>query len=169
MPRARNVDVSITQEVNTAAIALTPAIKRLGRLLGKLDPATLPVGAAADLLYDLRQLGKTAAALTVPLLEVTVPATKALEDYFVDTLRVGESSGVQGMRSRIQITEDFVPTVEDWDLFYKHIKRTGDFDLLNKAVNRAAVRERWDAKKQVPGTGKFIAKKVSCTKLGGKS
>ena len=52
--------------------------------------------------------------------------------------------------------------------FYAHLKKTGDFELLNRALNRAAVNERWAAHKQVPGVGKFHVKKVSCTKLGGK-
>ncbi len=59
--------------------------------------------------------------------------------------------------------------VKDWDAFYKYVARTKSFDLLNRAVNREAARERWDARKQVPGMDKFHAKKVSCTKLNGKS
>lgn len=72
------------------------------------------------------------------------------------------------MRSRVQITENSVPVVADWTKFYAHIKKTGSFELLNRAVNRESVKERWELKKQVPGVTAFHAKKVSCTVLRGK-
>jgi hypothetical protein len=77
---------------------------------------------------------------------------------------------VQGQAARVQVTDSAVPTVEaeGWPKLYAYIKRTGSFDLLNRAVNRSAVTERWDNKKQVPGVTVFHVKKVSCTKLGGK-
>jgi hypothetical protein len=70
--------------------------------------------------------------------------------------------------ARVQITESVVPNLEDPVKFYAFLKKTGDFELLNRALNRAAVNERWAARKQVPGVGKFHVKKVSCTKLGGR-
>lgn len=166
--KPKQLDIEITAEVIAASKALAPAVKRLNKALAKLDPAKLPVGTASDLLYDLEQVCRLVPNLAAPFNDVINPAIKALEDHFIQALKVGESSGVQGMHSRVQVTESAVPNVEDWSKFYAYIAKNKAFELLNKAVNRVAVRERWEAKKQVPGVGKFIAKKVSCTKLSGK-
>jgi hypothetical protein len=164
-------ELTVAVELQAAQKAMAPAVKRLARALATVAPdrlKSLPVGALADTLYDLRGLNKQLSVLLAPFTDLTEPAIKAIEEFFVDSLRVGEASGVQGMRSRVQVTESVIPVAEDWAKFYKYLKRTGEFELLNRAINRPAVAERWDAKKQVPGVGKFVAKKVSCTKLGGK-
>jgi len=156
--------------VQAAIKALAPALKRLSGPLSKLDPAKLPMGQVADLLYDLRQSAKLLTTTVAGFDDVIPPAIKALEEHFIQSLKVGEASGVQGMRSRVQVTDDPVPVVkpEAWSKLYAYIARTKQWELLNKAINRAAVKERWAAKKQVPGVDVFHVKKVSCTKLGGK-
>lgn len=160
--------IDITSEVQAAAKILGPALTRLNKALLNLDPRDYAVGAVADLLGEIRLVAKMVPNLNAPFGDILDPTIKTLEDHFVNTLAVGESSGVQGMRSRVQVTESIIPTVDNWPKFYEHIRKTKSFDLLNRAVNRAAVGERWDAKKQVPGVGKFHAKKVSVTKLRGK-
>jgi hypothetical protein len=164
--------LDIVPEVTAASKALAPAVKRLNKVLEKLDYDKLPIGSIADSLYDLKQLTKMLNTLTAPFDDLVLPSVKATEEHFIQTLAVGESSGVQGLKSRVQVTENVIPVVEvsadGWAKLYAHIKKTGHFDLLNKALNRAAVQERWDAKKQVPGVSKFHAKKVSVTKLSGK-
>lgn len=164
----QQIKLDITAEVTAAQTALSPAVKRLNKILEKLALDKLPVGVVADALYDLKQLTKMLNTLTAPFDDLVLPSVKLVEAHFVSTLAVGESSGTQGMRSRIQITETAIPVPDDWPKTYAHIKTTGEFELLNKQLNREAVKERWDAKKQVPGVTKFIAKKVSCTKLSGK-
>lgn len=160
--------LELTVEVGAAAKALAPAVKRLEKALKKLDPKGLPIGALSDMLYDLRALGKLPQSLATPFDDLLAPVIKQVEEHFIQTLAVGESSGVQGKRSRTQISEAIIPVVKNWPLFYKHIKKTGEFELMNRAVNRAAVSERWDLKKRVPGVEPFHAKRVSCTKLSGK-
>jgi hypothetical protein len=167
-PSKKAPSVDVAAELAAAAKALAPAVKRLTKALGALDPEALPIGAASDLLYDLRGLTSQLNGLTAPFGDITGPAVKTLEEYFINSLAVGESSGVQGMHSRSQVTDSAVPVVNDWTAFYAHIAKTKSWELLNKAVNRAAVTERWDLKKQVPGVGVFHAKRVSCTKLNGK-
>jgi hypothetical protein len=160
--------LDITPEVTAASKALSPAVKRLTKILAGFDADSIPYGALADSLYDLKQLSKILNSITVPFDDLLLPSVKATEEHFVQKLAVGESSGVQGLKSRVQVTESIIPVVKDWEKFYAHIKKKGEFELLNRAVNRAAVQERWDAKKQVPGVDKFHAKKVSVTKLSGK-
>ena len=170
MPSPPKLDVAI--EVAAASKALKPALTRLTKALPKLAPEEYPIGALADTLYELRQLNKVLSTVTAPFDDVIGPAIKAAEEYFIQKLAVGESSGVQGKKSRVQITDSVVPVVDTehdgWAKFYAYIKKTGEFELLNRAPNRVAIVERWDQKKQVPGITKFVSKKVSCTKLSGK-
>jgi hypothetical protein len=154
--------------LEAASKALLPAFKRIQKALTGLDPNKLPAGSLSDFLYELRDLPKLLANLTAPFGDLIPEKIKELEEHFVKTLTVGEASGIQGQRARVQITESAIPVVEDWPKLYAFIKRTNSFELLNRAPNRGSIQERWDAKKQVPGVGKFIAKKVSCTKLRGK-
>jgi hypothetical protein len=160
-------DVDITKEVAAAVKALAPAVKRLEKAL-RLDLKGLDLGPLADYLYDLRQAQHAVNTVTAAFDDVLPPVVKTVEEHFIQELAAGESSGVQGRRSRVQVTDTPIPQVADWPKFYQYIKRTGAFELLNRAVNRAAVAERWDQKKQVPGVTVFHAKKVSCTKLNGK-
>ena len=162
-------DVDIAKELQAAVRALEPARRRLEKAL-RADPAKLPTGALADLLYDLREARRRLGALTEPLDDLLAPAAKAVEEHFVKTLKADEASGVQGRYSRVQVTPHDIPTVnpEGWPKLYAYIRRTGAFELLNRAVNREAVKERWKDKKQVPGVTVFHDKRVSCTKLNGK-
>jgi hypothetical protein len=163
--KAPNVDIA--KEVAAAAKALAPAAKRLASALQKLDPEKLPFGAASDLLYQLRAVVAMVPNLNQPFDDVLSPAIKTLNDHFINSLAVGESSGVQGMTSRTQVTDNPVPVIAEggWPKFYAHVKKTGEFELLNRALNRAAIKERWEARKQVPGVTVFHDKRVSCTKL----
>jgi CBS-domain-containing membrane protein len=162
--------VDISKELKAATGALQPAAKRLTTLLAKLDPAKIPAGAASDLLYDLRQAVKQLGGVTAAVDDVVSPAVKLLEEHFVDTLAADEASGLQGMHSRTQVTESAVPVIkpEDWLKFLSYVAKTKQWELLQHKVNTEAVRERWKEKKQVKYVGVFHAKKVSCTKLGGK-
>lgn len=161
-------NLDITKELAAAERALRPAAERLKKALKGLKPGSLPIGALSDLLYQLRNVKNLVPSLSAPFDDVLRPVEKVVEEYFIQTLAVGESSGIQGMSSRTQITESVIPTVEDWIAFYGYVRKNNAFELLNRAVNREAVRERWEAKKQVPGVKAFHAKKVSCTKLSGK-
>lgn len=90
---------------------------------------------------------------------------KKLSQYLLQELQYAELEGVTGKFGRIEVKEKEVASVEDWTKFYAHIKRMNAFDLLNKAVNQKAVKERWENKKQVPGVGVFNKKSLSLTKV----
>jgi hypothetical protein len=168
MVNAKAPNIDIAKEVALATQALAPAAKRLEKALAGLDPEKLPAGALADFLYDLKQVGKLLASVTAPFDDFLPKTVKSVEDNFVNTLEVGESSGVQGFTSRVQVTESAIPTLDNPQKFYAYVRKNNAFELLNRALNRAAIQERWDAKKQIPGIGVFHAKRVSCTKLAGK-
>ncbi len=163
--------VDVGKEIAAALKALDPAAKRLKKALAALDPASLPVGAAVDLLYQVRAARAALGNLTKPICEdLLKPAEDTLEEHFIQTLEVGESSGVQGRAARVQVSSSPQPVVkpEDWEKFFSWVAKTHQWELLQRKVNKESVRERWDNKKQVKFVGVFNAKTVSCTKLAQK-
>lgn len=128
---------------------------------GKKKPK-IPTNPAdcADLLYTTREkrLALQKDITAYEELETT------LKDYFINTMSK-KSTGISGSVANVQLEKKVIPTVEDWPKFYAHIKKTGQWDLMQKRVADTAVQERWDAKKEVPGVGRFNVIKVSCTKL----
>jgi len=171
MPASKKVpSLAITEEIKAAGKALAPAVRRLEKAFKDFDPATVPVGALVDLLYAVRQAAQLPKTLVTPFDDILSPLEKVVQDHFINTLAVGESSGVQGQMSRVQVTSSDVPVVkpEDWAKFFQFVSKTKQWELLQHKVNTEAVRERWRNKKQVKFVGTFTAKKVSCTKLSGK-
>jgi hypothetical protein len=122
-------------------------------------PKTL--GACADALYTTRQQRLTEQK------DITAfeAIEKALKEHLITTLPKSDQTGAQGRLARVTVVTKKIPIVEDWEAFYKHIKKTNQFDLLNRALNVAAVQERWDSGKAVPGVGSFNAVSVSVNKL----
>jgi hypothetical protein len=131
-------------------------IDREGNFVFPASPA-----ARADILYAAERLRFD--------LQHRVEKLKKLEgeldEYFIETLPKSEASGIAGSVARVQIKTSIVPVVEDWEKFYAHVKRTGNFELLQRRLSTSAVEERWENKKQIPGVGTFQAKKVSVTKI----
>jgi len=122
-------------------------------------PKTL--GACADKIYELRDKRLVAQKLV----DAIEAEEKALKEHVINTLPKSEATGVAGKMARATVVTKKVPQVEDWEAFYKHIKKTGDFDLLNRAVSKSAVESRWEAKKVIPGVKAFTAVTLSITKV----
>lgn len=147
----RNPDTTVTETVK-------PAKK------GKKAPFKLPktLAQCADLAYTRR----------ADRLEVQREATaigeeeKALKEHLIQNLPKSQASGVSGKVANAKIDKKKVPFIEDKKKLLAHVKKTGDWDLLTIGINTAAVEERWDQKKKVPGVGEFEVIKVSLTKVG---
>lgn len=125
-------------------------------------PKTL--GGIADALFILRAKRLIAQGLV----DQMHTDQSALEAHAFELLQKDEAVKATGKVGQISRGEDFVPVVTDWDKFYGHIKKTGEFGLLNRAPNRAAFKERWAAKKSVPGTSSFGKVKINISAAPGK-
>jgi hypothetical protein len=119
------------------------------------------LGQLADELHDVREMRLALSKIT--------DAVKAHEDaitnHLIDTVDMDVSGGVVGKRYKVLIKRETIPVVEDWDKVYDFIKKNDSFDLLNKALNRAAFKERAEQGVAVAGVGTFEAKKISLTKV----
>lgn len=139
-------------------------------------PPKLPksLGACVDLFHELREK-RRAAGRSVD--EMKKDET-FVSNYLIDNIDKRQEGGAVGKAYKAIVTHDDVYQVEDWDKFYAHIKKTGEFDLLNRALNQAAVKERvsmqdrptgkrgegWKPKLP-PGIKTFRATKLSVTKV----
>lgn len=75
----------------------------------------------------------------------------ALADRIVAELN---SQGVRyaaGTVKRVKLTPQSKPKAEDWPLFYLYMKEEGAFDLLQKRLSEAAIKERTEDGIVIPG------------------
>lgn len=119
------------------------------------------MGECADLLYNLR--AKRLAGQK--LVDEVEAEEKALKEYIINTLPKSEASGISGAIANVKVVNKMVPQVKDWDALYAYIHKTKSFDLLNRALNKGAVEERYEAGKKVPGVEDFQTTTVSVTKI----
>lgn len=92
-------------------------------------------------------------------------------DHIIANIPKGDGGAV-GKQFKAVRTENPTYSIEDDTAFYAYVKKTGQFDLLNRAINQKAIKERLeDSKflkkfpKGVPGTKKFVKIGLSVTKL----
>ena len=118
------------------------------------------MGACADRLYEIRQK-RLAMQKEVDEIEAE---EKALKEHIINNLPKSDS-GAAGKVARVSVVTKDVPQVKDWDAFYKYVSRTKSFDLLQRRLSDAAIKERWENKKQVPGVEAFTVVSVSLNKV----
>ncbi len=117
-------------------------------------------GGCADLLFKMKER-RLAAEKKAGEMRAE---EQRLMDYIIKNMPKSDT-GAAGRKARVSVITKTVPTVENWDALYAHIKKTGSFELLHKRLTDTAVKERWEAGKTVPGVGTFQRTDVSLTKL----
>lgn len=131
-------------------------------ILARFKAAKTPA-AKADLLYMIEHNELKKARDAYNKIDAF---TKKLEAWFVQEFE-GDQKGVTGKVGRVEVKDKEIASVEDWEKVYAHIVKKKEFELLNKAINQKAVKERWEQKKDIPGIGRFIKKVVSLTAAKG--
>ena len=124
----------------------------------KALPRTL--GACADRMYQIRDEKKILKAQ----IDVLDSEFKEIKEKLIAELPKSKAEGVTGRAATATIKLKDIATVKNWDLFYKHVKRTDNFSLLQRRVSDAAVKERWSDGKKVPGVEPFRVVDISLTK-----
>lgn len=119
------------------------------------------LGTCADRLYELRQK-RLAMQKEV---DVVAAEESALKEYLINTLPKSEASGVAGKLARVTVVSKVIPQVKDWDAFYKYVKKTGSFDLMQRRLTAPAVEARWEDGKEIPGVEHFNVVSISLNKV----
>lgn len=69
----------------------------------------------------------------------------------IQGLQAATIRAIGGALGTATLTRKREPAMADWDTLYAHIQATGEFDLMYRRVNAAAVKERWEHGVEVPG------------------
>ncbi len=121
----------------------------------------MKLGTAADTLFQLREKRYALQAQVDQLKE----HENAVREYLFKALPKSEAEGVAGKLCRVRVVQKTKPIVEDWTKVWAHIKKTGEFELLQKRLSDSSVKERWDSGKEVPGVGSTSYLDISINKL----
>lgn len=87
-----------------------------------------------------------------------------LNRTIIETMSAAGLSAAGGSLAIVKLKKTMEPTVEDWGLFYEHIRTTNQFDLLHKRMGAGAVKLRWDDNVKVPGVTTYEVSKLTIGK-----
>lgn len=90
---------------------------------------------------------------------------KSYRDDLLALLQKKEQQGITVDFYNYIEKETEEPTLKNPAKLFKHIKKTGEFDLLQRRLNTTAIKQRWEEGKKVPGVKKFPVKTLSVTKV----
>lgn len=121
-------------------------------------------GEAIDLLFKVRTERKRLASLA----EREKEQESMIEEKIFSMFNKSALEGARGKIAQASIKRSDVPTFENDAAFFAHVKKTGDFDLLQRRLSIEACRERWAAGKKIPGIGLFTKVSLNLTKAGRK-
>lgn len=88
-----------------------------------------------------------------------------LRAAILEALKTSGAGAVGGTRYQASLTIKKSPQVADWGMFYQYIKDNDAFELLQKRLSGPAVKERWEAKVEIPGVVAVDVDDLSITKL----
>lgn len=119
------------------------------------------MGACADKVYELRNKRLE----QQKIVDAIEDEEKALKKHIIENLPKSEATGAAGKIARVSVISFEVPQVKDWEAFWKAFNKKTDTDLLQRSVNKAAINERLEAGKKVPGVEIYKDLKLSITKV----
>ena len=95
-----------------------------------------------------------------------VAATLASEESkakatLIEQFLLQDITAIGGKVVRLNIKQDYVPAIKDWNAYYAYIKANDAFELLEKRPGRLACKERWEAGEIIPGCEKFPSYSLS--------
>lgn len=144
----------------------------MAKLPVKLPKLPKSLGACVDYYHKLREDRLATAKVVVE----KKAAEDSVKEHIINNVPKGDTGAV-GKEYIGKVYNDTVYQVEDWAKFYAHIKKTGEFELLNRALNQTSVQDRVDAQtrptgkrgekwepKLPPGVKRFNVVKLSVTK-----
>jgi hypothetical protein len=88
---------------------------------------------------------------------------KELKAKVIAALSKSPNKSLSNGERLFQLKTSNEPTVSDWAALYKHVQKTGAFELLFRRVNPAAVKERWELNEKVPGVESLPVETLSDT------
>lgn len=87
-----------------------------------------------------------------------------LEEHILTTLSTSRLEGGKGKLATAAKTTRTIARCKDWPAFFKYVKESDSFDLIQKRINDSAFRERLEAGVSVAGVEPFEVVSLSLTK-----
>ncbi len=119
---------------------------------------------AVDMYYSKRE-ERLAKQREVDALEAD---EKMLKEHLINSIPKSNATGIAGKLCAVSVVQKDIPQVADWDKFYEYVAKNrtkGGFAMLSRSLSATAVKEVWEAGKEVPGVGHFTAVTLSVHKL----
>jgi len=108
----------------------------------------LPDLVNAYIAHRTQRLAKEKEAAEIKELEET------LKDAIISKFKEQGLKALGAENGTVKMSSAIEPVGQDWIATWAYIRETGEFDLLHRRLANLAVKERWDAGKEVPGVGK---------------
>ena len=115
------------------------------------------LGAAIDKLHGLREEKRNLEA------EIS-KIRKVMEEEEINIFALLEEQdlpGAKGHTATVSITESVVPVLDNDEVFFDHIMKTGDLHLLERRPSVRAYRELRESGEEVPGLRPFTKRTLS--------
>lgn len=110
----------------------------------------MELGKRIDLLYEIRRQRLDAERVVKGLQEEeTILRESIIREMPKDT------TGISGHIARVTRTEKHIPTVKNWDRFLPYVAENGYWEMVQRRVNPAAIKEHMEAGEEVPGVEMF--------------
>lgn len=118
-------------------------------------------GGIIDALFEIREQKRELARQDRALSE----KTEALERLLFERLDAEETTKAAGRAASVSVSEEVVPSIEDWESFYEYVRKNDAFHLLQRRLNNAAWRETVELEGSPPqGTQPFTKRKLNLRK-----
>lgn len=124
-------------------------------------PLPRTLGACADRLGQLQERRR---AMERDIADIKAEE-KRISDHLIAELPKADAMGIAGKTKRATVRTKDVPTVQDWSALHAYVRKKNEFSLLQRRVADAAVRERWEAGKKLPGIEPYRVVLVRLTDL----
>jgi len=122
------------------------------------------MGACADLLFDVRQQRLDADKYAASLKS----EEERIKTHIIDNLKK-DDTGAAGKHHRVQVKRDrkYRVNPENWNKFFAWVGKNKRYDMLQKRINDAAVRDHMETPRaaKLPGVEPFDYVTVSLTKV----
>jgi len=87
----------------------------------------------------------------------------SMEMELLDIMETQGMTKLSGSKGTISISETVVPTVDDWDAFYKFLHRSKAYHMMERRVSSTAYREELETRRgqQIPGVSSYTKRKLN--------
>lgn len=119
------------------------------------------IGQEIDALYDLRQKKKAYEAQA----ELVQEEINKVEADLLERMDREQTTKGAGHKASVSIGQLERFNISDEEAFYKYIKRTGYFHLLEKRPSVTGCRELYERNKAIPGITPYVKRTIKVTSL----